>query len=211
MSQRLAAPERRKELLRAAVVVFARSNYRAARVGDIAAEAGISEPLLYRHFPSKKALFCELLDRTGRRIVDIWHDEIDGAPDAVEALRRTGRVYVRNLVEHPEEARLQFQALAESADAEIAAVLRTNHERYVAFFTSLIERGVAEGVVRADVDVRTVGWILDGIGVAFTVRDLLDTGSAQVGATDERTIEQVIAWLAVEPPTGRPRREEPQA
>lgn len=202
MSVRLAAEERRTELLRAAVVVFARSNYRAARVSNIAAEAGVSEPLLYRHFPSKKALFCELLDRIGRRIVEIWHDEIADAPDAIEALRRAGRAYVRNLVEHPEEARLQFQALAESADGDIAAVLRANHERYVAFFTSLIERGVAEGVVRADVDIHTTAWILNGMGVAFTVRDLLETEVAQPEVADELVVEQIIAWLEVDSPTG---------
>ncbi len=200
---RLTAPQRRKELLRAATTVFARAGYRGARVGDIVAEAGVSEPLLYRHFPSKKALFCELLDRIGRRIVEIWQDaiaEAPEAPDALEALRRAGRVYVRNLAEHPAEARLQFQALAETSDPEIAAVLRTNHQRYVAFFDDLLELGRSQGVIRADIDTPAAAWLLNGMGVAFTVRDLLSPdegeGPGSVGA-NESAIDLMIAWLAV--------------
>ena len=59
--QRLPAEERRKQILRSAVRVFARSNYRAAKVADIAAEAGVSEALLYKFFDSKQAIFLELL------------------------------------------------------------------------------------------------------------------------------------------------------
>jgi AcrR family transcriptional regulator len=198
MSIRLTAPERRRELLRAGTTVFARTNYRAARVSDIAAEAGVSEPMLYRHFPSKKALFCELLDRIGRRILEVWADAVVDASDALDALRRAGQVYVANLAEHPAEARLQFQALAESSDPEIAAVLRANHERYVAFFEDLLERGRAEGVLRADADTRTIAWILDGMGVAFTVRDLLfaDETAARDTADNSTTVELILAWLA---------------
>jgi AcrR family transcriptional regulator len=198
MPTRLTAAQRRRELLRAGTAVFARTNYRAARVSDIAAEAGVSEPMLYRHFPSKKALFCELLDRIGRRILEVWAEAVVDAPDALDALRRAGRVYVANLAEHPAEARLQFQALAESSDPEIAAVLRANHERYVTFFEDLLERGRTEGVLREDADTRTVAWVLDGMGVAFTVRDLLfaDETAARGTAGNATTIELILAWLA---------------
>lgn len=208
---RLTAPQRRSELLRAGTTVFARAGYRGARVSDIAAEAGVSEPLLYRHFPSKKALFCELLDRIGRRIVEIWQNAVADAPDALEALRRAGRVYVRNLAEHPAEARLQFQALAENSDPEIAAVLRTNHQRYVAFFDDLLEQGRSQGVLRAELDTTAAAWLLNGMGVAFTVRDLLfpdDGGGSPTVEANESTIDTMIAWLAV-PSSTSPKGETP--
>lgn len=198
MTTRLAAADRRRELMRAATVVFAQSNYRAARVGDITAEAGVSEPVLYRHFASKKELFCELLDHIGRRILAIWQESVADAPDALEALRRVGRVYVANLARHPQEAKLQFQALAESDDPEIAEVLRINHRRYVGFFERLLDQGRAEGVFRRDVDPHAVAWMLDGMGVAFTVRDLLLVPDTDDGSIDQdvATIESVISWLA---------------
>lgn len=198
---RMAAADRRTQLLRAATTVFARTNYRAARTADIAAEAGVSEPLLYRHFPSKKALFCELLDRIGRRIIEVWEADLVQASDALDALDRAGRRYLVNLAEHPAEAQLQFQALAEVGDPDIALVLRANHARYVCFFTDLIVRGQQEGVIRSDLDVAALAWLLDGLGVSFTVRGLLD-GPAPA---DTRTIDAVIAWLAhPDDPRSRP-------
>lgn len=56
-SARLSADERRKQILRSARVVFTRSGLAGARTRDIAAEAGINEAMLYRHFPSKEELF----------------------------------------------------------------------------------------------------------------------------------------------------------
>ena len=69
--QRLPAEERKKQILLCAVKVFARSNYRSARVGDIAAEAGISEAAIYRHFPSKKSIYLEILRHMSGRIVTL--------------------------------------------------------------------------------------------------------------------------------------------
>ncbi|MCZ7630323.1 MAG: hypothetical protein M5U19_15355 [Microthrixaceae bacterium] len=57
-------------------------------------------------------------------------------------------------------------------------------------------------VVRADVDIHTTAWILNGMGVAFTVRDLLETEVAQPEVADELVVEQIIAWLEVDSPTG---------
>lgn len=197
----MTAADRREQLLAAATVVFARSNYRAARTADIAAEAEVSEPLLYRHFPSKQALFCELIERIGSRIVEIWEDEIADAADALDALSRAGQRYLTNLTDHPDEARLQFNALAETSEPAIAAVLRANHRRYVAFFRRLLDQGRHEGVLRPGVDADSVAWLLDGIGVGLTVRELLE---GPLGP-DTKTIDTVIAWLAhPDDPRSRP-------
>ena len=199
MAQRLAATARRRQILRAATAVFARTNYRAAGVAEIAREAGVSEPLIYKHFASKKALFCEILGRIGSRIIEIWDDAIAGAPDALEALRRAGDVYFENARAHPAEARLQFQALAESADPEIAEVLRANHRAYVAFFEDLLKRGQRERVIRADVDPRAAAWLLDGTGFTSTLTRLLDIddgGDEQVGPV----MASLLDWLAAPAP-----------
>ncbi len=60
---RLPAPERRAMLMRAAGRRFARHGYAGTRLDDIAADALVTKPVLYRHFPSKKALYMALLNR----------------------------------------------------------------------------------------------------------------------------------------------------
>ena len=58
---RLTAAGRRSAILTAARHEFARRGFRGASTASIAAGAGCSEPMLYKHFPSKQALFAAVL------------------------------------------------------------------------------------------------------------------------------------------------------
>ncbi len=60
-TQRLARPERRDLVLRAGAGEFGRRGYAAARIEDIARAAGVTKPIVYRHFESKKGLYLALL------------------------------------------------------------------------------------------------------------------------------------------------------
>ncbi|MEZ5310073.1 MAG: helix-turn-helix domain-containing protein [Microthrixaceae bacterium] len=62
---RLQAEERRKQLLAVAVDVFAEKGFHAASMNDVAEAAGVTKPVLYQHFTSKRDLFVELLDEIG--------------------------------------------------------------------------------------------------------------------------------------------------
>jgi AcrR family transcriptional regulator len=66
--RRLRRAERREQLLAAATQAFARAGYTATSLDDIAAAAGISRVLLYRHFESKSDLYRAVLDRAIRRL-----------------------------------------------------------------------------------------------------------------------------------------------
>lgn len=63
---RLGREARRDQVLRSAAVVFGRLGFEDARMEDVAKEAGIAKGLLYKHFPSKDALFRALVDQQGR-------------------------------------------------------------------------------------------------------------------------------------------------
>lgn len=58
--QRLSAEERKAAIVRAALPLFARKGYAETTIKELARAAGVSEPLLYKHFPSKEALYAEI-------------------------------------------------------------------------------------------------------------------------------------------------------
>ncbi len=58
---RLRGPQRRELIVEAATAEFAQRGYEAASVGRIARAAGVARTVLYDHFPSKHALFVEVL------------------------------------------------------------------------------------------------------------------------------------------------------
>src|SRR4051794_25949811 len=60
---RMAAADRREQLTQVAQRLFAERGYRAVGVDDIAREAGVSPPVLYDHFDSKRDLYAHLIER----------------------------------------------------------------------------------------------------------------------------------------------------
>jgi AcrR family transcriptional regulator len=85
-AQRLSADERRATITRAAGPLFARDGYAATRLDDIAAAAGVSKPIVYRHFESKKALYMSLL-RKHRDDLPTFIEGVDPAAPSDAAVR----------------------------------------------------------------------------------------------------------------------------
>src|SRR3954471_7944385 len=66
---RLPADQRRAQLLEVARDRFADQGFHATSMDEIAEAAGVTKPVLYQHFPSKRALYSELLEDTGRQLL----------------------------------------------------------------------------------------------------------------------------------------------
>lgn len=98
--ERLTREARRNLILDAATDVFGRQGFEATRMDDVAKAAGVAKGLVYKHFPSKDALFEALVDRQGR----VWAAQLRGALTAsnvaeepFEAMRRGLRLWLQNV------------------------------------------------------------------------------------------------------------------
>lgn len=188
--RRLSGEERRAQILREAVEVFARSNYKRAKVADIASAVGVTEAAIYRHFPTKKAIFIEILDQIHARILTFWQEEIDDTDDAIEVLRNMGKSYFQRVAHHPAELKVQFQAVSEADDEEIAARLRTHHEQYRAIIEEIVVRGIDQGSVSASADPVAVAYLFDGAGVLMNMMMTLSEP-----ALDEEVFDAMASHL----------------
>ena len=85
--RRLTAAERRNQLLDVALSLFAERGYTATTMDDMAEAAGVTKPLVYQHFDSKRALYLELVDscRQGHaEAIENGHAAADGPRQQVE-------------------------------------------------------------------------------------------------------------------------------
>ncbi len=71
MSLRMPAAERREQLLAVALDVFAGEGYHQTSMNQIAEAAGITKPVLYQHFVSKRELYLALIEEAGERLLHI--------------------------------------------------------------------------------------------------------------------------------------------
>src|SRR6202044_2654755 len=114
--QRMPAAERRELVLDAATLEFAEHGMAGTSTEDVARLAGISQPYLFRLFPTKKALFLELVDRCFRRMQDTF-TEAAGDLTGDEAMMAMADAYTK-LLDDRTLLLLQMQIYAACADPE---------------------------------------------------------------------------------------------
>jgi AcrR family transcriptional regulator len=114
---RLRAAERRAQLLTVARRLFARDGYRGASMEAIAEAAGVTKPVLYQHFPSKRALYEALIGVDLGRLTDDLETAFSQAEGNAERLRRGFGAYLDFVDGHEDAFRLLFtEALGVDAD-----------------------------------------------------------------------------------------------
>ncbi|MEU4211649.1 TetR/AcrR family transcriptional regulator [Streptomyces sp. NPDC026206] len=148
------APARRGELLATAAEVFAEQGYSATTVRRIADEAGMLAGSLYYHFDSKESMLDEILSTF---LGELW-----AGYDAVLAARRGPRETIEALVtesfreidRHRAAVAIYQKESRHLVDHPRFGYLAESQERFEELWLGTLERGVAEHVFRADLDVR---------------------------------------------------------
>jgi AcrR family transcriptional regulator len=191
---RLPGPERRQAVVETACRVFAKGSYRGSTTAQIARETGVTEPVLYRHFASKRELYLACLDTVWEQVRQLWEDAIEREDDPSNWLRAIGKAYL----EARAAARivlvdLWIQALTEAADdPEIRRALRRQVREVHDFVGDVIRRAQAAGGIIAERDPDAEAWIFISLGLLSTIDHRL--GSI-VGDDFDDIIASRRAWM----------------
>jgi AcrR family transcriptional regulator len=168
---RLPGPQRRAAVVATACRVFAKSSYHGSTTAQIARETGVTEPVLYRHFASKRELYIACLDAVWEQVRALWQNAVEGEPDAANWLKAIGKAYL----EARASARivlvdLWIQALTVAADdAEIRGALREQVREVHEFVAELIRRAQEQGGIHPDRDPDAEAWIFISLGLLSTI------------------------------------------
>jgi AcrR family transcriptional regulator len=123
----MSAVERRADVLRAAVPVFAKGGYHGTSTEDVARAAGISQPYLFRLFPTKKALFLALVAHGFGRVREAFVAAV-GDLTGEAAMEAMGQQY-SELLRDRDELMLQMHFYGACDDDDIAAATRQEYGR----------------------------------------------------------------------------------
>ena len=168
---RMPAGQRRELVLGEAMAAFAVHGYAGTSTEDVARRAGISQPYLFRLFPTKKALFLALVERCFRRVRDEFAAAA-GELTGEEALMAMADAY-EALLDDRILLLLQMQAYAACEDPEIRDATRTGfrklweqieritglpYQTVVDFFAVGMLMNVAAAMNLPEVDERWTSW-----------------------------------------------------
>jgi AcrR family transcriptional regulator len=190
---RMPAAERRLALVETAIRLFSESSYRGTTTAEIARAAGVSEPILYRHFDSKLHLYLAALDHVWERVRAGWEKTLSGTEDACAAVEAIGKQHTSVRSAKLQLAELWVQGLTEAADdPELRTHLRGHMRDVHEFVAAMVRRGQEEGVIAADRDAAAEAWV-------FLATGLLGMVGRRIGLLDDDELNRVrtarLAWL----------------
>jgi AcrR family transcriptional regulator len=205
--RRLPADERRRTIVQAALRVFSSGSYAGSTTAEIAREAGVSEPVLYRHFPSKRDLWAACLDAAW----DEFRADFDRVSDELLEAHRSGQELPAGstrsgLLLPPSPVRwkkammpnLWIQGITEAGEdreirKHVARHMRAVHDHVA----SAIRRGQDAGVIPAERDPDAEAWVMIGGGLLRSVADRVG------GLLDDDDLAAIqrerMRWLLGEP------------
>jgi AcrR family transcriptional regulator len=186
---RLKAPQRRVQLIEVATKLFARHGYEATTTAAIAEAAGVTEPILYRHFKSKQELFVAIARAMSDQTLKHWHDLIDGVRDPVERIRRVAEKFPSHIQKQADAYHVIHGALCTSRDPKVLKVMKEHYEQIEEFFVGVISDGQKAGIFRAGMDPRVSAWQLINIGIGYAMISL------NLSKFDDTLIEQAIEFI----------------
>jgi len=183
---RLPASERRAAVLECACRVFSRASYHGATTAEIAREAGVTEPVLYRHFESKRELYLACLAETWNELRTRWEEAIAAEKDPAEWVGAMARAYF-SMSESRQIGNLWVQTLAEASEDAILRREMSKHIRQVhAYARDVIRRSQEAGGVLPDRDATAEAWLFISMG-------LLKTFDQRLGGVLEGDFEAIVA------------------
>ena len=190
--QTKAQEDKRRLLLDAAVRVFARKGYHAARVGDIAEEAGVAYGLLYHYFSSKEEVLRNVFRETWRALIATIESVERGEDTPREQLRKVAEILIRSWKRDPDLVRVLVLEVTRSQ------LLAGEMDEIVASFSviqAIVERGQADGSVRGDLDARLASYVfygaIDELLTGWVLGRLPDSDEDLARA--ERTVVEIVA------------------
>ncbi len=190
---RMAAADRRRHLVETAVKLFTEGSYRGTTTAEIARAAGVSEPILYRHFDSKRDLYIAAMDHVWSKAKALWEQVLLGSPSVDAGLADIGRGHFSVRDCKFQLAELWVQALGEATeDPELRRHMKSHLREVHDFVADTIRRGQAEGSLHPDRDAEAEAWV-------FMTGGLFGMVGRRLGLLGDDEVSRIraarLAWM----------------
>ncbi|MGZ4334736.1 MAG: TetR/AcrR family transcriptional regulator [Gaiellaceae bacterium] len=191
----MTAEDKPRQILDAAVRVFAAQGYEASRVGDVAREAGVAYGLVYHYYGSKEAVLEAVFrEAWGRLLAAVAGAEQTGA-DAPDQLALVVKIVLRAWRDDPDLVRLLVREI--TRNPHIQDELDEIGQAF-ATLERIVQRGQDQGTFRAELDAKIAAWMLYGaleeVLTGWVLGQLPDDVEA-VAAAEREVIATMVGGL----------------
>lgn len=164
--------DKRERILLAAERIFARHGFFAAKVSDVAKEAGVADGTIYLYFKSKDELLISLFERRMQQVNTLLRDAVGDVREPLEQLRAFIRTYLQLIHDEPTaaevltiELRQSSKFMKEYENPQFADFLRL----LGGIIATAQERGDLDPAIPAHVAARMIFGMLDELALAWVL------------------------------------------
>jgi AcrR family transcriptional regulator len=192
MSARQPTETRQSEIVQAALALSSRTSPALITTAALAEALGLSQGAVFRHFPSKDAIWGAALDWVREHLLTrLQAAAARHGDDAVAALAAVFRAHVDFVQAHPGVPRLIFHELQLPEDSAAKQAVRTLLQAYRALLLELLGQGVASGRLDAGLDREAAATAFVGLIQGLVMQSML--GGASATAAMPAAAERVLA------------------
>jgi len=166
---RIRKSERRKQLLRVGVEVFATVGYAPTTMEAIAERAEVTQALLTRYFDSKEAILLAILADIRTVSLDRWESELAALGDPLARLHAVADLFLAMAAEFELAFQLMLRLLVDRADDPPMGALRAFFLDMETLLSGIIAEGQQSGVFRRSLDPRVGAWQLIQTAVGYKI------------------------------------------
>jgi TetR/AcrR family transcriptional regulator, fatty acid metabolism regulator protein len=151
--------DRRRQILAAAVKVFAKKGFHACRVGDVAEEAGVAYGLVYHYFDSKEDLLETIFRTTWTEMLTRVHEVEEARVPAAEAVRQVTALLLRTWRRDPDLVRVLVREVTRNqhVQEEVEEITQAMEA-----LERIVRRGQESGEFRNELDARLAAVVFYG-------------------------------------------------
>ncbi len=172
-ARHLPAEERRSVTVETVLALAAEQNPSEITTAAIAGRMHLTQGALFRHFPTKEALWTAVMEWVVERLMQRIERAIAGAPGPLAALRSMFLAHAGFVVEHPGVPRMMFGELQHAQPSVPKRMAQTVVRRYGERVRAVLEAGRAKGEVAAEIDLDAATTLFVGTIQGLVMQSLL--------------------------------------
>src|SRR5215210_759191 len=188
--------DRRRQLLAAAVKVFAEKGFHAARVGDVAEEAGVAYGLVYHYFKSKEDLLETIFRTTWTEMLARVREVEEAGVPAAEAVRQVTALILRTWRRDPDLVRVLVREVTRNQHVQ-REIEEISHAMEA--LQAIVRKGQETGEFRSDVDPRLAAVVfygaLEEVLTGWVMGQLPD-GDEDIARAERNVVGLLLGGLA---------------
>lgn len=196
----LPADERRSIIIQTVLELASEQNPSKITTAAIAERMGLTQGSLFRHFPSKEAVFLAVMEWVSAQLLArIEAIDNDNGSASLAALKKIFMTHAKFITEYPGIPRILFSELQGNEESEVKNIIQATFGAYKKHLFFHFEQGKSSGEITTDLDNETAAMVFLGVIQGLVVQSLVNGNAEYIHKSASKTFELYQRGIARQP------------